>query len=299
MKTSMLTAAGTLNQIQKSIDTLSHNVANINTVGYKRREASFQELLTQQINNQPRANEEIGRITPNGIRVGSGAKIGQTTLHMSQGSVQSTGRELDFMLEGQNNVFFRVLKTWENPQTGEQESEILYTRNGNFQLKVDPDNPGQVSLVTSQGYVLIDGFTENLPFEFDQDYSRIEVDERGIMRVYFDNGDYLDYALPITQINRTDLLEARGESLFGIPNAVLNNLDAYGIPGAVFFNLDPENIDQNNPPYKVKQGALEMSNVDLTKEMTELIVQQRLLQFHSRAISMADEMLGLANQLRG
>ena len=73
----MITATNTLGQLQKNLDVISSNMANVGTTGYKRKTATFTDLLVQQFNNQPSAENEIGRLTPNGIRQGNGAKLGQ------------------------------------------------------------------------------------------------------------------------------------------------------------------------------------------------------------------------------
>ncbi|MBU8909092.1 flagellar basal body protein, partial [Desertibacillus haloalkaliphilus] len=87
MNTSMIAASNTMGQIQRKLDTISHNIANTNTTGYKRRESTFTDLLHQQVNNQSRAALEVGRLTPNGIRVGTGAKIAQTAVRTEIGSL--------------------------------------------------------------------------------------------------------------------------------------------------------------------------------------------------------------------
>src|SRR6478752_2233499 len=95
MNTSMITATNTLSQLQKQLDIISNNLANLDTTGYKSRQASFTDLLVQQFNNQPDAGKEAGRLTPNGIRQGAGAKLNQVQMNMSQGSFKPTERDLD------------------------------------------------------------------------------------------------------------------------------------------------------------------------------------------------------------
>ena len=88
MSRTMLTASNTLGQLQKQMDVISHNIANVDTTGYKKQNATFTDLLVQQLNNQPDTASEIGRLTPNGIRQGSGAKLAQIMTVMTQGGIK-------------------------------------------------------------------------------------------------------------------------------------------------------------------------------------------------------------------
>ena len=103
MNRTMITATNTLSQLQKQMDIISHNLANTDTAGYKRREATFTDLLVQEYRNQPNNALEQNRMTPFNIRQGTGAKLGQTHLILSQGSLKTTDRALDtaFTTEGQ------------------------------------------------------------------------------------------------------------------------------------------------------------------------------------------------------
>lgn len=289
MNLSMITAANSFGQIQHQIDTLSHNVANVNTTGYKRRETSFQDLLTENIRNQPHAHREVGRRTPYGIRVGHGVKLAATSLRTEQGAVRQTDRPLDFMIEGDG--WFRILHTYTDADGNEYE-EMLYTRDGNFHAQPHPTQPGQLRLVTAQGLPVLD--TEGEEITFADDFERIQADEDGTLNVYPPFGEAQTFTLGLARIHRPDILEAVGENGFRLSVAE-EELLANG--GMNLINLAA--LDGDERPANIRQGALEMSNVDLTQEMTNLITAQRLLQFQSRAISMADEMMGLANSIRG
>lgn len=102
---SMITATNTMSQLQKQLDTIGHNLANTDTTGYKKRQVTFSELLTQQFNNQPVAAQEEGRLTPNGVRVGVGAKIGSTNMMMSQGAIKKLTVNLILPLQRKINFF--------------------------------------------------------------------------------------------------------------------------------------------------------------------------------------------------
>src|SRR5690625_2077475 len=98
-------ANAAMSALQKKLDTIGHNLANSNTHGYKARQVEFQSLLKQQINNLNDPNNARGRRTPDGIRVGTGSKLGSTNSDLSVGSMQVTERSLDTMLLHENHFY--------------------------------------------------------------------------------------------------------------------------------------------------------------------------------------------------
>ncbi|GAA0367456.1 flagellar hook-basal body protein [Bacillus horti] len=289
MNFSMVTAANSLNQVQKKIDTISHNIANVGTAGYKRRNATFQELLVQEVTNQPHPQKEMGRITPDGIRLGSGVGIGQTTVFLGQGAIQETGRHFDFLIQGERG-WFPIQRTTTD-ENGDAVTETLYTRSGSFQVVRNPGfdpetDTDDVMLVTSQGDVVLgsDG-----PITFSSEYKSFNVSPAGEIHIELADGTTVPATsnLQIMEIARPDLLVGVGESLFRLENTQGLNADV----------ISPIDLTAREG-YAIQQGALEMSNVDLTQELTELLAAQRLLQFQTRAISLADDMMGLANTIR-
>ncbi|MFD1032803.1 flagellar hook-basal body protein [Metaplanococcus flavidus] len=279
MNIQMNSAASSMRELQKKIDTIANNIANVNTTGYKRQEANFADALVQSFEKQA-GPHEVGRQTPNGIRIGAGATVSQIALRTNQGSAVQTGRELDFMITGENG-YFRV----------ESEGNAYYTKNGSFQL--EPDAAGnQLNLVTDNGESILGA--NNQPITFDNDYDTITVNENGTLEVtYKTAGKPADaFQLSIAEINRPDLLQKTGSNLYELPGT-----EAEQVANGTLQVLNL--ADGNDGTIKVGQGALEMSNVDLTNEMTELIATQRLLQSQSKAISFADDMRGLVNTIRG
>ncbi|GAA0319517.1 flagellar hook-basal body complex protein FlhP [Bacillus carboniphilus] len=275
MSRSMITAANTMAQLQQKMDTISHNMANVSTNGYKRRESTFTELLAQQFNNQPHGQFEVGRNTPNGIRLGAGAGVVQSQMVSKQGNIVSTGRDLDlaFTTEGQ---YFSVLVA------GQNEGEIQYTRDGN--LSWTPLNETQSMLVTSEGHALLD--ENEAPIIVNGVPNEVSVSPTGQVRVNTDNGEQV-WNLGVVQINRPQLMEQQGGNLIALPE----NLGALGV--AIEEILTPI-----REAVALQQGTLEQSNVDMGVEMTELLQVQRAYQFQSRAISISDQMLGLVNGIR-
>ncbi len=146
MLRTMITATNTLNQLQQQIDTISNNLANSNTAGYKAKEAQFSELLYQQFNNEKLDQAE--RQSPAGIRYGVGAKISQIQTNHAQGSIQQTDRDLDLAFTKEKQ-YFNILMP-----NGENGTNLVYSRQGNFY--VSPVENGQVMLVNGDGYAVAD-----------------------------------------------------------------------------------------------------------------------------------------------
>jgi flagellar basal-body rod protein FlgG len=218
--------------------------------------------------------------------------LGQTTLNYAQGSVQHTGRPLDLMIEGESG-WFRTLREWTDDE-GNARSETYYTRTGAFQVQPDPVYDDLFRLVTSQGQPVLDEY--DFPIVFDANFQNIEISSEGTIRVHYadDPNNPEEIQLSLAQIHRPDLLEAMGENQFRLPTELTDDLEN---PAVTVVDLSE--MEANERPFKILQGALETSNVDLSQEMSELMVTQRLMQFQSRSISIADDMLGLANSIRG
>lgn len=280
MNRTMITATNTLSQLQKQMDIVSHNMANIDTTGYKRREANFTELLFQQFNNQRNPYVETNRLTPNGIRQGVGAKLAQSQIVMTQGSIKQTDRPLDlaFTTEGQ---YFKVL------EQGEDGSKVRYTRDGAFYLT--PLSENETMLVTSDGYPVLD--ENNNPIMINGQVKEYTFSENGRLVATMANGSTSEFNLGVVQINKPQFLEQKGGNLLGLPE---NMAELNVAEGDILTELNGPLRNQ----ITMKQGALEQSNVDMSKEMTELINLQRSYQFQSKSISVADQMMGLVNTIR-
>src|SRR5690625_1993965 len=104
MSRAMIQAAVTMNQLQQKLDVIGNNMANSQTTGYKSRQAEFSSLLSQQINNMSR-DGGANRLTPDGVRVGSGARLGQVKNNLEMGSIKETDRALDVALYKKKHLF--------------------------------------------------------------------------------------------------------------------------------------------------------------------------------------------------
>lgn len=280
MSIQLNSATTSMRELQKKIDIIANNISNVNTTGYKRQEANFSDALFQSIEKQAGHQNEIGRLTPNGLRVGSGAIITQTSIRTEQGSIMKTDRPLDFVIQGESG-YFRVAS----------EGKTFYSKDGSFQVQ-PVLNSNQFNLVTSSGDSVLD--INGQPISFDSDYKNLETDENGTVQVTYEDSTKAptQFQLGIAQVNRPNLLEKVGANRYQLPGT-----EAQQVANGTLQIMDL--ATQNDGSVRINQGALEMSNVDLTDEMTELIATQRLFQSQGRAISFADDMMGLVNSMKG
>lgn len=259
MMRSLWTSATGMIAQQLNIDVISNNLANVNTTGFKKSRAEFEDLLYQ---DQKIAGTETegGRRIPTGIQVGMGVR--PTTVHkfFSQGDYQNTENPLDLAIEGDG--FFLV----------DVNGEEAYTRAGAFKL----DNEGTV--VTANGYVLQPEFT--VPAET----VNVVVTQDGKITALDKNGDELAAAnIPLYTFVNPAGLKATGRNLF-VPTEASGDA-VEGTPG------------ENNVG-TISQGFLEMSNVEIVDEMVNMIVGQRAYEINSKSIQTSDSMLQTATNLK-
>ncbi|MDR7235689.1 flagellar hook-basal body protein [Neobacillus drentensis] len=283
MNTSLYISSSALNAFQQKLDTTANNVANVNTTGFKRKDHTFSEILASQINNQGRTNQEIGRLTPNGLRVGYGVRTGLTQLDMEQGQAVQTGNPYDLMISGKG--FFQV---GYSSATAGGPSEVRYTRDGNFHVSPDANKPGSYQLVNANGGFLLD--QTGKPIELDDQY-KVNINSTGQIQLKNKNGQGATFASPqqvgIVDIQNPHVLQNVGENEFAFDPSALAN----GKNTATYVRMMPSGEAQ------ISTGYLEGSNVDLTEEMAELVTAQRGYQLNARAVSYADQMSGIANSI--
>ncbi|WP_223065984.1 flagellar hook-basal body protein [Paenibacillus caui] len=276
MNNSMISSMVALNSIQKRLDLLADNVANVNTVGYKRKEASFEDTLTR-VQEQAAEMKLPGRSMPSGFNLGFGSRLTPVSLNFVQGTIQDTGVPTDLAIQG--NALFAV-------EAGGQKA---WVREGDFQVHPDPADPEQAYLTTSQGYYVLN--TDGTPIKVPAG-SKLQIDRAGFITAV--NGSVTSDAgrIKLDYIQRAEGLDQKDDNLFTItPGAnepdVLESL-------ATMAEADPrlESVS-------VRQGALEQSNVDLTQEMTDMMQIQRAYQLTARALTSSEAMMNMANHLRG
>ncbi|MGE4297829.1 MAG: flagellar basal-body rod protein FlgG [Desulfovibrionaceae bacterium] len=259
MMRSLWTAATGMVAQQLNIDVISNNLANVNTVGFKKSRAEFEDLMYQDL-------KVAGSLTPGGNRIPTGMQVGMgvrpTTIHkfFSQGDYQNTGNSLDLAIEGDG--FFQV----------DANGELAYTRAGSFKL----DSDGNV--VTANGYILQPQFT--VPAET----VNVEVTETGHIAALDSAGTELASAdIPLYTFINPAGLKATGRNLFKPTDASGDAVE--GTPG------------ENNTG-TISQGFLEMSNVEIVDEMVNMIVGQRAYEINSKSIQTSDSMLQMATNLK-
>lgn len=259
MMRSLWTAATGMIAQQLNIDVISNNLANVNTVGFKKSRAEFEDLMYQTLKVAGSVSGDNNRI-PTGLQVGMGVR--PTTVHkfFSQGDYQNTGNSLDLAIEGEG--FFQV------DVNGEQH----YTRAGAFKLNADG------TVVTANGYRLQPEFT--VPAET----KNISVSETGYIAALDSSGNELASAqIPLYTFINPAGLDAKGRNLYTPTEA--SGTATEGVPGT-------DNVGT------VSQGFLEMSNVEIVDEMVNMIVGQRAYEMNSKAIQTSDSMLQMAVQLK-
>lgn len=274
----MVTATNTMGQLQNKLNIIGNNLANSSTHGFKASQASFQEMLYQQFSNDKA--DTAPRQSPLGIRYGTGSKIAQTQMNWKLGGIQQTDRQLDFSLTTPKQ-YFNVL------MPGENDEQTVYTRQGSFYIT--PIEDGQLMLVNDDGYPIA---AENgLPITFGDNVASYGVQQGGILEIQNNDGTMQTVNLGVTVIERPDLMEHISGTYIGLPG---NMADLDVTEQDVLTNLQ----GQERGIIGLLNGALEGSNVNYEKEMTELINVQRSYQFNARSVTLADQMLGLINGIR-
>lgn len=270
-------AAVTLGQLQNKLDIIGHNVANLNTSGYKAKSANFTALMYQNIDNlRDAAANATGRQTPNGIRLGSGARVGQSNIDLTIGSLNQTGRGLDVALLEDNHLL--QVEVTENDVT-----ETRFTRDGRLYLQTLDD--GQLMLTTSDGHPIMGQAGGSIIF--DQNIDNVIINSTGQIMTIRDGVEVVEGQLALVEAVRPQFLESVGDNLFRLPDVT----EAAYIAADIVAEVNPvEN--------SIQSGTLEQSNVDFSMQMAELLQTQRAYQYNARTITMHDQMRGLINQLR-
>ena len=263
MMRALWTASTGMTAQQLNVDNISNNLANVNTIGYKKTRAEFKDLLYETLERDTIRDGE-GR--PVSIQVGHGVRTSAITKFFTTGNLEQTSNPYDLAIDGQG--FFVVL--------GPNEEE-LYTKDGSFKLSVDGDT---VRLVTSDGY-FVQGDMGDI--ELGEDVEQVIIDEAGIITVKRTDGTLEEIGgLAIVTFANPAGLESVGSNFY----------KATGASG------EPVDTANDGSGGKVLQGFLEYSNVQIVEEMVKLIQAQRAYEINSKSIQTADEMLSLANNLR-
>ncbi|MBL7048048.1 MAG: flagellar basal-body rod protein FlgG [Nitrospira sp.] len=261
MQRSMFIAATGMEAQRLNIDVVSNNLANVNTNGYKKSRADFQELLYHGIQSAGAASAS-GTEVPTGIQVGLGVKPAAVQKLFQQGDFVSTGNNLDMTIEGKG--FFQVTTP---------EGNTAYTRAGSFKL----DSSG--NLVNSDGYQMEPAIT--IP----EDATSITITPDGTVSVLQSGSSTpTDVGqMQLAQFVNAGGLEAIGKNLY-LPSGSSGTATT-GSPGSGGLGT-------------INQGFLELSNVNVVEEMVNMIVSQRAYEMNSKVVQTSDEMLSMANNIK-
>ena len=256
------TAATGMAAQQLNVEVISNNIANMNTVGFKRQRAEFQDLLYQNVERAGAQSSSNGNTVPTGIQVGAGVKTGSVYRVMDEGSMTQTGNPLDLAVNGRG--YFQVLMP---------NGDTAYTRAGNLSQNQD----GQ--LVTSEGYLV------QPQIAIPQGSTGITVSPTGQVQVSTpgQTAPQVVGQLTLAAFTNEAGLEAMGGNLFKVSGS--SGAAVTGNPGDPGFGA-------------LMQGYTEASNVDAVTEITALITAQRAYEMNSKVVSAADQMLSTTNQMK-
>lgn len=254
-------ATGMVGQ-QLSVDTIAHNLANVNTTGFKKSRVNFQDLIYETL--KPAGTETAdGQIIPEGIQIGHGVRPSSIAKLFTPGNFVQTGNPLDLAIEGDG--FFQVTLP---------DGTIAYTRDGSFKI----DANGQI--VTADGYLLEPAVT--IP----TDYIQIIFGSDGVVSALVQGqtaAQNVGQLQMVRFVNPSGLDARLGRNL-------LLETEASGPP--VVSQPGQDGIGT------IEQGFLENSNVQVVEEIINLIIAQRAYEANSRVIQTSDDMLQVANNIR-
>ncbi|WP_298127010.1 flagellar basal-body rod protein FlgG [Brevundimonas sp.] len=256
------TAASGMAAQQTNVEVISNNIANMNTVGFKRQRAEFQDLLYHNVERMGATSSAAGTVVPTGIQIGAGVRTGSVYRITEQGTPERTGNRFDLAIDGKG--YFQI--TLPSGETG-------YTRAGNLSLN------GQGQMVTDDGYLLEPAIT--IP----QDAVDVVISKTGEVQVIVQGTPEPQVVgtLQIATFFNEAGLEAIGDNL--LLETAASGAATPGTPGDPGFG-------------QLLQGYTEASNVDAVAEISALIIAQRAYEMNSKVISTADEMMAVSAQVK-
>ena len=260
MPRALWTGASGMTAQQTNVDVIANNIANVNTTGFKRQRANFQDLFYD-VTTVPgvRAGDQ-GR-NPTGTQIGNGVRLSGTPRIFTPGNQEATGVATDMAIEGEG--FFKVTLP---------DGTDAYSRAGDFR----PDADGK--LVTPDGYFLVPNIT--LP----QDATQVSVSVTGEVSALLPSSvtPQLLGTITLTRFLNPPGLLALGRNLFQETSA--SGTPQVGTPGTNGYG-------------SIRGGVLEKANVEVVTELVDLIVAQRAYEMNSKSIKTSDEMLRTANDI--
>jgi flagellar basal-body rod protein FlgG len=245
---------------QVNLDTISNNIANVNTSGFKRSKVEFQDLLYQD-RRQSGGQTASGNTVPTGVSLGNGTRVVSTSKVFTQGQLTQTGEEMDLAING--NGFLQVEA---------DDGSTVYTRDGSLKRSATGE------IVTSDGKVVTGLGT--IPTEAVSIYA---APNGQLTFTLADGTTQQGGQIQLARFPNAGGLRALGGNLFQQTDA--SGQPEIGTPGENGFG-------------SIEQGYLEMSNVNVVQEMVNMIVAQRAYEINSKSIQSSDSMLGIVNNLK-
>lgn len=236
------------------LQAIANNIANVNTTGFKRDRVMFENLFYQ-VDRQPGSQRDENNATPNGVQLGTGTRLVGTQKIFTTGNLQTTGQSLDVALVGQGFL-----------QVELADGTTAYTRAGQLQVNADG------RLVTAQGLPLLPQIT--VP----ANATAVSISENGLVTATVPGTTSPAELGQITLagfVNPVGLL-ALGDNLYA--ETVASGVPTVGNPA-------------ENGLARIKQGALESSNVQVVEEMVDMIATQRTYEMNTKVLSAADNMM--------
>jgi flagellar basal-body rod protein FlgG len=255
-------AASGMQAQQMNVDVISHNIANMNTTGYKRQRAEFEDMLYQNVERPGSTSSASGAILPLGIQLGAGVRADAVGRITEQGGMSQTGNAYDVAIDGRGYL-----------QVTLPSGQTAYTRAGNLAVNADG------AIVTSDGYAIEPSIT--VP----QEATAIQISRDGIVEATLTGQTAPQQLgqLEIANFVNPAGLEAIGDNLY-LETPASGSANT-ATPGSAGFGT-------------LIQGYLELSNVNAVEEISSLIVAQRAYEMNARVITAADEMLQTTTQVR-
>lgn len=244
---------------QTNLDVIANNLANVNTTGFKKSKAEFQDLLYQTTRSAG-AEQGAGNRLPTSLQIGHGSRLVATAKVFTTGEMSKTGEKMDVAIQGEG--FFEVQLP---------DGTRAYTRDGAFKRSAD----GRVT--TSDGLPLQGGW-QPIPAET----TAITIAPNGEVTTFTENGQQ-SFRIQLVRFTNPAGLESIGRNLYKETSA--SGTPELGNPAENGFG-------------ELQQGYLELSNVKVVEEMVNMILAQRAYEVNAKAVQSADEMMQLSNNLR-
>lgn len=268
MMRSLWTAASGMTAQQTNLDTISNNLSNINTTGYKTESVNFKSLIYQTL--QRNSYDSTGAPKPVSAQVGLGVRSAAIVSSFKQGALLESSGPFDYAIEGEG--FFMVQMN---------DGSVGYTRNGNLNVSITTDG---LALTDSNGNPVLDVKGQPITFDKDLDSSRLSADLQGNFSYREKDGKITDLGIQI------------GMATFPNPAGLERTSDSILKETAASGQVTVTSADVLES--KIVSGRLEGSNVQAVDEMVNMIIAQRAYEMNSKAITASDEMLQQANNLR-